>query len=75
MKVFQTSDSVMNAVQTGARLVGNVVHSEYLGGRWRHVVEVTAEISLNVLTAQRAPATRVWAHFPIDRCLLLPETA
>jgi hypothetical protein len=52
-----------------------VVHSEYLGGRWRHVVEVTAEISLNVLTAQRAPATRVWVHFPVDRCLLLPESA
>ncbi|HEY8283620.1 MAG TPA: ABC transporter ATP-binding protein [Chloroflexota bacterium] len=59
----------------GNQLAGNVVHSEYLGGRWRHVVEVTAEISLNVLTAQRAPATRVWVHFPVDRCLLLPESA
>ncbi len=33
MKVFQTSDSVMNAVQTGARLVGFAQDSGYYGAK------------------------------------------
>jgi hypothetical protein len=29
--------------------------------------------TIQALTPGRAPAARVWAHFPVDRCVLLPE--
>jgi ABC-type Fe3+/spermidine/putrescine transport system ATPase subunit len=54
-------------------LPGTVVHSEFLGGRWRHVIAVTHDLTVQVLTPHRAPATKVWLSFPIERCLLLPE--
>ena len=54
-------------------LQGEVVHSEFLGGRWRHVVALLQDTAtIQALTPQRAPATRVWVHFPSDRCVLLP---
>jgi ABC-type Fe3+/spermidine/putrescine transport system ATPase subunit len=61
------------ATSDGNLLVGDVVHSEFLGGHWRHVVAVAHDLSLRVLTPDQAPATRVWLHFPVERCLLLPD--
>ncbi|MDB5058594.1 MAG: transporter ATP-binding protein [Chloroflexi bacterium] len=55
----------------GNMLQGHVVHSEFLGGRWRHVVSVTGELTIQLLTSDRAPSAQVWVHFPIDRCLVL----
>ena len=60
---------------SGNLLPGAVVHSEFLGGRWRHVIAVAHDLTVQVLTSARAPATKVWLSFPIDRCLLLPETS
>lgn len=59
----------------GNVLPGDVVYSEFLGGRWRHVVEIGGGLSVHVLTPERAPAVRVWVHFPVERCLLLPASA
>jgi len=53
-------------------LRGEVVHSEFLGGRWRHVVSVGPELTVQALTPDRAPATTVWVRFPPERCVLLP---
>jgi len=57
---------------TGNVLCGEVVHSEFLGGRWRHVVSVGPELTVQALTPDRAPATTVWVRFPPERCVLLP---
>jgi len=57
---------------TGNVLRGEVVHSEFLGGRWRHVVSVGPELTVQALTPDRAPAARVWVRFPPERCVLLP---
>src|SRR5262249_24059182 len=57
----------------GNLLEGDVVHSEFLGGHWRHLVAVAHDLSLRILTPDQAPATRVWLCFPVQRCLLLPE--
>ncbi|GAC1395125.1 MAG: ABC transporter ATP-binding protein [Chloroflexota bacterium] len=52
---------------------GEVVHSEFLGGRWRHVVALSqGSATIQALTPQRAPATQVWVSFPTERCVLLP---
>jgi len=53
-------------------LRGEVVHSEFLGGRWRHVVSVGPALTVQALTPDRAPATTVWVRFPPERCVLLP---
>jgi len=53
-------------------LCGEVVHSEFLGGRWRHVVSVGPELTVQALTPDRAPTTTVWVRFPPERCVLLP---
>jgi hypothetical protein len=45
-----------------------------LARHWRHVVAVAHDLSLRLLTPDQAPATRVWLHFPVERCLLLPDT-
>jgi hypothetical protein len=58
----------------GTLLVGDGVHSEFPGGHWRRGVAVAHDLSLRVLTPDQALATRVWLHFPIERCLLLPDT-
>jgi len=57
---------------TGNVLCGEVVHSEFLGGRWRHVVSIGPELTVQALTPDRAPATTVWVRFPPERCVLLP---
>ena len=56
----------------GNTLEGQIIYSEFLGGRWRHVVDVGRDLTVQVLTPMRAPAARVWLHFPIERCLVLP---
>jgi len=53
-------------------LCGEVAHSEFLGGRWRHVVALTTGATVQALTPDRAPATTVWVRFPPERCVLLP---
>jgi ABC-type Fe3+/spermidine/putrescine transport system ATPase subunit len=55
-------------------LEGDVVHSEFLGGRWRHVVAIAPDLTVQVLTPERTPAPRVWLRFPSERCVLLPAT-
>jgi len=60
------------ALGTGNVLCGEVVHSEFLGGRWRHVVSVGPALTVQALTPDRAPATTVWVRFPPERCVLLP---
>jgi hypothetical protein len=50
------------------------MHSGFLGGHWRHVVAVAHDLNLRVLTPDQAPATRVWLRFPLERCLLLPDS-
>ncbi len=55
-------------------LEGDVVHSEFLGGRWRHVVTIAPDLTVQVLTPERAPTPRVWLRFPSERCVLLPAT-
>jgi len=57
----------------GNVLAGEVVHSEFLGGRWRHVVAIEPDLTIQALTPERAPAERVWVRFPVERCVLLPE--
>lgn len=59
--------------EDGNLLPGDVVYSAFLGGRWRHVIKVSSGLSVHVLTPERAPAARVWVHFPAERCLLLPD--
>jgi len=56
-------------------LAGDIVYSEFLGGRWRHVVAVAAGVTVQALTPLRPPGSgrqRVWVGFPVDRCVLLP---
>jgi iron(III) transport system ATP-binding protein len=55
----------------GNVLQGRVVHSEFLGGRWRHVVSVSHELTIQLITADRAPSIQVWVHFPAERTLVL----
>jgi hypothetical protein len=57
----------------GNALRGVVTYSEFLGGRWRHVVEVGASLTLQLMTQERAIAPRVWLRFPVERCLVLAE--
>ncbi len=57
----------------GNLLAGEVAHSEFLGGRWRHVVAIEPGLTIQALTPERAPADRVWVRFPVERCVLLPE--
>jgi len=57
----------------GNLLAGEVAHSEFLGGRWRHVVAIEPDLTIQALTPERAPAGRVWVRFPVERCVLLPE--
>ena len=52
---------------------GTVLHSEFLGGRWRHVVAVSPELTLQLITPDRAPQSRVWVRFPAERCLVLAD--
>jgi len=52
---------------------GEIVYSEFLGGRWRHVVAIAPDVLVHAVTPERAPAARVWVQFPMERCLLLPE--
>ncbi|HWE61175.1 MAG TPA: ABC transporter ATP-binding protein [Chloroflexota bacterium] len=59
----------------GNTLRGRITYSEFLGGRWRHVVDVDRDLTVQVLTPQRAPAAQVWLHFPVERCLVLPADA
>jgi len=55
-------------------LQGEVVHSEFLGGRWRHMVALRqGTATIQALTPHRASATQVWVHFPVERCVLLPS--
>ena len=63
----QMPDGAINA------LPGEVVYSEFLGGRWRHVVAVAKDCTLQVMTAERAPARQVWVRFPPERCLVLRD--
>jgi len=74
--VSRPEDGVIHAappaVGTGNVLCGEVVHSEFLGGRWRHVVALATGTTIQALTPDRAPATRVWVRFPPERCVLLP---
>jgi ABC-type Fe3+/spermidine/putrescine transport system ATPase subunit len=56
----------------GNALPGAIEYSEFLGGRWRHVVRVAQNLTVQVLTPLRAPAAAVWLHFPVERCLVLP---
>jgi len=54
-------------------LRGEMVYSEFLGGRWRHVVAVSGDVMVHVLTPSRPPAQRqVWLAFPVEHCVLLP---
>jgi len=54
-------------------LAGDIVYSEFLGGRWRHVVAVSSDVAVQVLTPTHPPnRRRVWVGFPVDRCVLLP---
>jgi ABC-type Fe3+/spermidine/putrescine transport system ATPase subunit len=57
----------------GNGLEGTVIHSEFLGGRWRHVVSISAELTLQLLTPEKPQQSQVWVRFPIDRCLVLNE--
>ena len=54
-------------------VAGDVIHSEFLGGRWRHVVALGPDLTIQALTPDRAPTTRVWVRFPTARCVLLPD--
>ncbi|HEY8282814.1 MAG TPA: ABC transporter ATP-binding protein [Chloroflexota bacterium] len=54
-------------------LPGEVIHSEFLGGRWRHVIAVGEDCVVQAITAERAPAQQVWVYFPPERCLVLRE--
>jgi len=57
----------------GNCFAGELVYSEFLGGRWRHVVSIAPDLHAHVVTADRASARRVWVRFPVERCLLLAE--
>jgi ABC-type Fe3+/spermidine/putrescine transport system ATPase subunit len=59
--------------QGGNALPGAVIHSEFLGGRWRHVIAVAEGVSVQILSPERAPSSRVWVHYPPERCLVLGE--
>ena len=67
-----TIDAAPPTPGTGNVLCGEVVHSEFLGGRWRHVVSIGPELTVQALTPDRAPTARVWVRFPPERCVLLP---
>jgi ABC-type Fe3+/spermidine/putrescine transport system ATPase subunit len=74
--VLRPEDGALHAARPqaiGNLLPGEVVYSEFLGGRWRHVVAVAADRLVQILTPDRAPDRRVWVHFPYERCLILPE--
>jgi ABC-type Fe3+/spermidine/putrescine transport system ATPase subunit len=55
----------------GNTMEGAIVHSEFLGGRWRHVVMVGPGLSVQLLTPERARQPQVWVRFPPERCLVL----
>jgi iron(III) transport system ATP-binding protein len=57
----------------GNVLPGSVVYSEFLGGRWRHVVAVAEGVNVQILSPERAPSSQVWVHYPPERCLVLEE--
>jgi iron(III) transport system ATP-binding protein len=74
--VLRPEDGTLHAEQPGEdtnALQGTVVHSEFLGSRWRHVVSIGKGRTLQLLTAGRAAQTHVWVHFPLERCLVLSE--
>lgn len=56
----------------GNILNGSIVYSEFLGGRWRHVIRLDGDHVIQVMTPERAPSSDVWITFPHHRCLLLP---
>ncbi len=74
--VSRPEDGVIHAAPpapgTDNVLCGEVVHSEFLGGRWRHVVALATGTTVQALTPDRAPAVHVWVCFPPERCVLLP---
>ena len=56
-------------------LPGSVTYSEFLGGRWRHVVTIGAGLTLQMRTPEKAASAEVWVSFPVERCLVLAEDA
>jgi len=74
--VLRPEDGTLHADQPDMAinaLPGEVVYSEFLGGRWRHVIAVGDDCTVQVMTAARTPAARVWVHFPPERCLVLKD--
>jgi ABC-type Fe3+/spermidine/putrescine transport system ATPase subunit len=57
----------------GNALPGTIIYSEFLGGRWRHVVSVANGVNVQILSPERAPSSRVWVQYPAERCLVLAE--
>ncbi len=78
--MLRPEDGVLSAAPPSAEeaegcnvLAGEIVYSEFLGGRWRHVVALGEDVKVHVLTPSRAPAQRqVWLLFPVEHCVLLP---
>ena len=76
MMVLRPEDGTLHAEAPADRtnvLEATVVHREFLGGRWRHVVHAGAGLTLQLLTAEKANHSRVWVRFPVERCLVLTE--
>ena len=74
--VSRPEDGTLHATQPDGManaIPGEVIHSEFLGGRWRHVIAVGEDCTVQAITAGRAPAPYVWVYFPPERCLVLRE--
>jgi ABC-type Fe3+/spermidine/putrescine transport system ATPase subunit len=76
MLVLRPEDGIMHdeAPQDAVNVIeGTVVYSEFLGGRWRHMVSIGQDLTMQLLTPEKARRPHVWIHFPLERCLVLRD--
>lgn len=63
------------AFEHGNILAGTVLHSSFVGGRWRTLVNVGNDDEHSVLafaSTQLSPQQAVWLELPPDRCQIVP---
>ncbi len=78
MLVLRPEDGVMHdeaPADPTNTLEGTVVYSEFLGGRWRHMVSIGQNLTVQLLTPEKARQPHVWIRFPLERCLVLRDDA
>jgi hypothetical protein len=57
-------------------LSGTVLHSSFVGGRWRTLVTIESDKERNVLafaSTHLEPQQRVWLEFPPEYCQIVPS--